>query len=124
MIVRRLAAAALIALAVSPARADDAATPPPAKPVAAKHKTKPKPSDPADFQNVRFSDPSAPPDGSARSGSLVAPSQSSGVAKTPAGGVSLGVKWHAESHVNDPYWQPWVPNGEGESVQAGVKLGF
>jgi hypothetical protein len=116
-------AALIFAIAVSPVNADDAVTPTPAKSQAAKakHKHKPKSADPMDLQAVQFSDPAAPLGGH---GNSVAPSQSAGLTKEPAGGPSLDLKWHAENHINNPYWEPWVPNGQGQGVEAGVKVGF
>ena len=43
----------------------------------------------------------------------------------PQGGPALDLKWHADNqHIDNPYLPPWVPNGQGYNVQAGVKLGF
>ena len=120
-----------LSIGVSPAFADNAA--PPASVEAAAHvvkakpKTKPKPAasvDSMSMQDIKFSDPSAPVAGTAKPPKqTVAPTAKYSPAE-PQGGASLDLKWHAESHVNNPYWEPWVPNGEGQSVEAGVKVGF
>jgi hypothetical protein len=110
--------------AASPAMAEDSATTTPAKPRAVHAKLNPKSPAPNDMGAIEFSDPRAPLGGHAQPGKRVAPSQASTAPKEPLGGAELGLKWRAESRVNNPYWEPWVPNGEGESVQAGVKLGF
>jgi hypothetical protein len=79
----------------------------------------------ADIEAVKFSDPTAPLGDAAKSPKAPPSSAAKPVAKIPEGGPSLDVKWHADnSHINDRYWEPWVPNGEGANVEAGVKLGF
>jgi hypothetical protein len=79
----------------------------------------------AGIEAVKFSDPTAPFGDAAKSPHPAPSSAAKPVAKIPEGGTSLDVKWHADnSHINDRYWEPWVPNGEGANVEAGVKLGF
>ena len=116
----------LLAMGAPLAIADEAASPAAAKapaPVAKpKLKTKPRPAAPIDgmsMQAIRFSDPSAPLSGAAKP-----PPAARDLAAEPKGGAALDLKWHAESHVNNAYWEPWVPNGQGEGVEAGLKVGF
>jgi hypothetical protein len=79
----------------------------------------------AGMEAIKFSDPSAPLGDAAKSPNAALPPAARPVAKIPEGGPSLDVKWHADnSHINDRYWEPWVPNGQGANVEAGVKLGF
>ena len=114
-------------MGAAPAVADDASGEPPVKARAHVVKTKPKvmPSDAADIANIKFSDPTAPLGGGAKPPKPLIPPVARSVAPTPAGGASLDLKWHADnSHINNPYWQPWVPNGQGASVETGVKFGF
>jgi hypothetical protein len=103
-----------------------APTPAPIKASAHNAKAKAKLKTPAaGIEAVKFSDPTAPLGGAAKSSNAPPPSAARPVAKIPEGGPSLDVKWHADnSHINDRYWEPWVPNGEGANVEAGVKLGF
>lgn len=120
-----LACLVFIAMGAAPAVADDPAAPPPAKARAhvAKAKAKIKPADPDNIANIKFSDPSAPL--GAKPPKPTVPSVAPSVAATPEGGPSLGLKWHADNgHINNPYWQPWVPNGQGASVETGVNFGF
>jgi len=117
-----------ILVAASSTLADDSAAPgavkAPANP--AKGRSKGKPAAPAaGMEGVKFSDPSAPLVGDASSPKLAVPTSAASALSEPAGGPALDLKWHADNdHINNPYWQPWVPNGQGYNVQAGVKLGF
>jgi hypothetical protein len=117
-----------IVIAASSALADDFSAPGSVKAPAhpAKGKNKVKPAAPvAGMEGVKFSDPSAPLVGGASSPKLAVPTDASGALSEPAGGPALDLKWHADNdHINNPYWQPWVPNGQGYNVQAGVKVGF
>ncbi|MGA2793668.1 MAG: hypothetical protein ABSE69_09045 [Roseiarcus sp.] len=118
----------LVLIAASAALADDFAAPAPLKAPARVAKAKPrtKPAvPPAGMEGVKFSDPSAPLVGAAKSPKLAVPTDVAGASLEPAGGPSLDLKWHADNdHINNPYWQPWVPNGQGYNVEAGVKVGF
>jgi hypothetical protein len=108
--------------------AEDAASPPPVKaPAHVAKKAKPKPTASTDgmsMRDIQFSNPSAPPVGAAKPSKPALTPAAKGVAAEPQGGAALDLKWHAENHVNNPYWEPWVPNGQGDSVEAGVKVGF
>jgi hypothetical protein len=120
--------AILVVIAASSAAADDVAAPAPVKAPAhvAKAKPKTKPAVPAaGIADIKFSDPGAPLVGAAKSPQLAVPLDAAGPPPQPQGGPSLDLKWHADNdHINNPVWQPWVPNGQGYDVQAGVKLGF
>jgi hypothetical protein len=100
--------------------------PAPAPVKAPAHGAKAKAKAPAaGMETVKFSDPSAPLGEPTKSPNAPPPSAARPVAKIPEGGPSLDVKWHADnSHINDRYWEPWVPNGQGANVEARVKLGF
>ena len=123
-----LAFLVFIAMGAAPAVADDPSAPrqvkAPAQAAKAKTKDKIKPTDPASIANIKFSDPGAPL-GGAKPPKPTVPPVAPKVAATPEGGPSLDLKWHADNgHINNPYWQPWVPNGQGASVETGVKFGF
>ncbi len=120
-------AAILVVIAASSAAADDVAPAPVKAPAhVAKAKPKPKPAVlAAGMADIKFSDPGAPLLGAAKSPQLAVPLDAAGAPPQPQGGPSLDLKWHADNdHINNPLWQPWVPNGQGYDVQAGVKLGF
>ncbi|WP_158815188.1 hypothetical protein [Methylocapsa sp. S129] len=107
------------------ALADDAVPSPLKAPAHVAKAKKVKPAAPAgDMADIKFSDPSAPPAGGAKPSKPASSSADSKVAPVPVGSPSLDLKWHAENRVNNPYWEPWVPNGQGQSVEAGVKFGF
>lgn len=120
----------LAVIAASSAVADDVAAPAsvkaPGHVARAKNKTRAKSVVPAaGMEAIEFSDPSAPPVGAAKSPKLAVPPDAAGAPAESQGGPSLDLKWHADNdHINNPYWQPWVPNGQGYNVEAGVKLGF
>ncbi len=128
---RRLAGVIIFAMGASAALADQTAA---AVPLAgpahldkAKPKTASKPAaaiDARGMQDIKFSDPSAPVAGSAKPSKPALAAAAKALAAAPRGGVSLDLKWRAETHVDNRYWEPWVPNGQGESVEAGVKVGF
>jgi hypothetical protein len=110
-------------LAIADEAASSMAVKAPAPVAKPKFKTKPRPAAPIDgmsMQAIRFSDPSAPLSGAAKP----PPPAARDLAAEPEGGAALDLKWHAEKHVNNPYWEPWVPNGQGEGVKAGLKVGF
>jgi hypothetical protein len=103
-----------------------APTPAPVKAPAHRAKAKANVAPPAaGIEALKFSDPSAPLGDDAKPRKPTPPKADKPVAKIPEGGTSLDVKWHADnSHINDRYWEPWVPNGQGANVEAGMKLGF
>ena len=123
-----IACALFLVIAPTSEAAAQIAAPTPAaiKTPADNAKTKAKLKTPAaGIEAVKFSDPGAPLGDAAKSPHPAPSSAAKPVAKIPEGGPSLDVKWHADnSHINDRYWEPWVPNGEGANVEAGVKLGF
>jgi hypothetical protein len=126
---RIAALGAIFILAAAPAAADETAAPAPVKPPAHVAKAKarrPKAVAPdGGFGSIKFSDPAAPLVGSARPPKRALLRDAATLPEAQGGGVSLGMKWHADNdHINNPYLPPWVPNGEGYNVQAGVKLGF
>jgi hypothetical protein len=92
----------------------------------AKAKAKPKAATPdGGFAAIKFSDPGAPLVGAARPPKPVVAPSAAGAPPEPQGGPALDLKWHADNqHIDNPYLPPWVPNGQGYNVQAGVKLGF
>jgi hypothetical protein len=131
MNVRRIAVASAILVAIAtpfeaaPQIAAPAPLNAPTHGAKAKARIKPRSAAPAaGVESITFSDPDAPPAGAAKPRKPVSPADAP-VSPVPEGGPSLDLKWHADnSHINNPYWQPWVPNGEGANVEAGVKLGF
>ncbi len=120
--------AILVVFAAPSAAADDVGAPAPVKAPAhvAKAKPKTKPAAPAGgMTDIQFSDPGAPPVGAAKSPKLAAPVDAARAPPEPQGGPSLDLKWHADNdHINNPYLPPWVANGQGYNVEAGVRLGF
>ena len=125
---RRFSIACVILLAIAGSSEADAQTAAPASANTRAHSAKAKArvkTSAVGIEAVKFSDPTAPLGDAAKSPHPAPSSASKRVAKIPEGGASLDVKWHADnSHINDRYWEPWVPNGEGANVEAGVKLGF
>jgi len=92
---------------------------------------KPKPamtdSTPRDLDKIEFTQPNAPPLGAQRTASP-APATSPGrPPNEPQGGVSLNLKWRATNDKVDPYdavRHDSGPNGPGDAVEGGIKLGF
>jgi hypothetical protein len=79
------------------------------------------------LQNVTFSDLNAPPVGAAPASKIDFPSGSKGAPKDPSGKVSLGLKWRATNNAPNPFdamRHTSGPDGPGDAVEAGVKLGF
>ena len=130
MDLRRLGAlgAILIIAARSAAAAEEAGAPAPVKAPThvARAKARAKVAAPdGGFAAIKFSDPGAPPVGVVRPPKPVLAATPSGPPQEPLGGPALDLKWHADNqHIDNPYLPPWVPNGQGYNVQAGVKLGF
>jgi hypothetical protein len=110
------------------AAADEAGAPAPVKAPAHVARTKARAKAVAPdggFAAIKFSDPAAPLVGVARPPKPVPASTAAGAPQEPQGGPALALKWHADDqHIDNPYLPPWVPNGQGYNVQAGVKLGF
>jgi hypothetical protein len=128
MSLRRFSLISLIAISLgaTSALADNVAAPHEVKPKASKAKgARPAPPT-SDLGNIKFSDPSAPVVGEAKTKPAV-PSDAKGVAAQPNGGVSLELKWHATNDRPDPFdgvTHTSGPNGPGDAVLGGVKLGF
>jgi hypothetical protein len=107
--------AILLVIAAPSGATADVTVPSPAK--APAHSTKAKKTKPAvpaaDMADIKFSDPSAPLAGAAKTSKLAAPPADSKVAPLPVGGPSLDLKWHAENRVNNP-----LASRRGCSLQA------
>ena len=133
----RLTLAAIAAAFATSALADDlggtntqgAAPPPHAKP----HKSVKKPSSAApdaanaDLDQIQFAQPNASPLANQKSTKTTPEKRTASAPSEPAGGVSLDFKWHATNDRNDPFdavRHTSGPNGAGDGVQGGVKLGF
>lgn len=125
-----LAALAAVALVASPAFADDGAphktNKAAAHPRHAKSVAKPASASGA-LEDVKFSNPYAPPVGTAQAPKSDLAPAGKAPPKQPEGGVSVGVKWHASNDPNNPYEHVLPrsgPDEPGDSLQLGVKLGF
>ncbi len=118
------------AIAASSAVADDAAPQKSNKaPARAAHAKSAKPA--ADqaggWRDVKFSNPNAPPVGAAPAAMSGFPPAANRAPKEAAGGVSLGLKWHATNEPIDPYdaiRHTSGPDGPGDTFEGGIKLGF
>jgi hypothetical protein len=127
----RIGIACLVStLACTAAVADEATPAKPGKPSAhAAHARAVKSPDEqaAGLQGVKFSDPNAPPIGAATSSkSEFAPAEHSAPKET-APGMSIGLKWHATNEPVDPYdsvRHTSGPDGPGDTLEGGIKLGF
>jgi hypothetical protein len=120
----------VLGFAASSAIADEIAAPEPKKtPAQAAHAKPAKPpvAQAGGLQDVKFSDPNAPPVGAApASKSALAPA-ANGAPKEPAANVSLSLKWHAANEPVDPYnaiRHTSGPDGPGDAFEGGIKLGF
>lgn len=120
-----------LAFAASSAVADETAPVKPRKPPAraAHAKAAKSPSEQAGgLQDVKFSDPKAPPVGAGAASTRSAfATAASGAPKDPAANVSLGLKWRATNEPVDPYdaiRHTSGPDGPGDTFEGGVKLGF
>ncbi len=125
-----LAALAAVALVASSAFADDGAphktNKAPAHPRHAKSVAK-SASSSGPLEDVKFSNPYAPPVGAAQAPKSDLAPAGKAPPKQPEGGVSVGVKWHASNDPNNPYEHVLPRSGAdepGDSLQLGVKLGF
>jgi hypothetical protein len=119
MNVRRVSVVCMVlavTAAPSGAAADDSVASPIKAPAHVAKAKKTKPGMPAaDMADIKFSDPSAPLGGTVKTPKVATPPSDSKVAPVAVVGPSLDLKWHAENHVNNPYWEPWVPNRQGQS---------
>ncbi len=85
------------------------------------------PSQSGALKDINFSDPYAPPVGTAQAPKSDLAPAGNGPPKEPVGSISPVLKWHAS---NAPKWLyenvvPHAgPDGPGDAIQAGVKLGF
>jgi hypothetical protein len=79
------------------------------------------------MDEIQFSQPNASPLGSQKTSSP-SPGPKSGVAPSePQGGVSLDLHWRASNDRVDPYdavRHSSGPDGPGDAVEGGIKLGF
>ena len=81
----------------------------------------------ADMDQIQFSQPNASPLASTKKANTAAQPSSRTAPSEPDGGVSLELKWHATNDKTDPFdavRHSSGPNGPGDAVQGGVKLGF
>ena len=125
-----LVAFALVAISASAAFADDVSAPiihkTPDRAVKAKLA---KPTVRAgDRRDVKFSDPNALLAGATKGARPdLRPIDARDVPAEPNGGLSLGLKWRATNDHPDPFdavRQTSGPNGPGDAVEGGIKLGF
>jgi hypothetical protein len=127
MSLRRLNLIWMVALLLGAASAlADNGSPHEVKPKALKAKL-PRAAPPAGgIGDIKFSDPSARLVGETKTKPAL-PSDSSGGTAQPSGGVSLDLKWHATNEPVDPFdavRHTSGPDGAGDAVLGGVKLGF
>ncbi len=119
---------AILVMIAAPALADEAGAPAAVKAPAhvARAKARAKVAAPdGGFAAIKFSDPGAALVGAARPPKPALAPNAARAPQEPQGGPALDLKWHADNqHIDNPYLPPWVPNGQGYNVQAGVKLGF
>jgi len=130
-----LVAIAVIAVAATDAVADDLND---AAGQSARHATKPhhsvkKPKSPAPdaadggFDQIQFSQPNASPLAPTKNARATSQSRQGPAPSDPGGGVSLDFKWRASNDKVDPFdavRHTSGPNGQGDAVQGGVKIGF
>ena len=79
------------------------------------------------MDQIQFSQPNASPLAPAKKTNATAQPSSRAAPSEPNGGVSLDLKWHATNDKNDPFdavRHTSGPDGPGDAVQGGVKLGF
>ena len=127
-----LVALGLVAVSASAALADDVSAPIHRETSARAVKAKiAKPAKSAaqtgDMGDIKFSDPTAPLSGATGSKQAHLPSDARAVPAEPNGGLSLGLKWRATNDHADPFEavrQTAGPNGPGDAVEGGIKLGF
>lgn len=101
--------------------------------VAKPHHSSKKPISPAtastdaSMDQIQFSQPNASRLEPTKKTKATPQPSSSVVPKEPGGGVSLDLKWRATNEKVDPFdavRHSSGPNGEGDAVQGGVKIGF
>jgi hypothetical protein len=120
----------------SAALAEDVAAPPNPAPAAdAKHNVKPAKApkktksaakaDTDDLNAIPFSQPYGDP--AAEKAKASAESKPRSAPQEPKGGLSVGLQWHATNDKVDPWdgiRHTSGPDGPGDAVEGGVKLGF
>jgi hypothetical protein len=80
-----------------------------------------------DELGVKFSNPYAPPEGTAQPKDPEFPAAQSATPADPTGGVSFTAKWKATDGPIDPFWNIRNAPGQeapGDSFLGGLKLGF
>jgi hypothetical protein len=85
------------------------------------------PSQPGNPRPIKFSDPYAPPVDAGQALKSDFPPAATGTPKEPAAGVSFDLKWHASNAPNNLYEHVLPrsgPDGPGDKVEGGIKLGF
>jgi hypothetical protein len=102
--------------------------------VAKPHRSVKKPKNPATdattdagMDQIQFSQPNASPLASTKGANAATQPSSRAAPSEPDGGVSLDLKWRATNDKADPFdavRHSSGPNGEGDAVQGGVKIGF
>jgi hypothetical protein len=130
-------AATAVMIVGSAASAEDIVSPPDTAPAAvdAKHKVKPTKApkkaksaakaEPEDLNAIPFSQPYGDPAG--EKAKAAAESKPRPAPEEPKGGVSVGLQWHATNDKVDPWdgiRHTSGPDGPGDAVEGGVKLGF
>jgi hypothetical protein len=120
------AATAAVADDLSSANQGAAAAPKP-------HHSAKKPKSPApdatdaSMDQIQFSQPNASPLASTKKANTTAQPSSRAAPSEPDGGVSLDLKWRATNDKVDPFdavRHSSGPNGPGDAVEGGVKIGF
>jgi hypothetical protein len=94
---------------------------------ATKGKPLPSASTAGSVGEIDFSQPYAPASSPQKSSNPAPAAQTRNAPVEPQGGVSLDLKWHATNDKADPYdavRHTSGPDGPGDGVAAGVKLGF
>lgn len=80
-----------------------------------------------DGLGVKFSNPCAPPEGTAQPKGPEFPAAQRATPTDPKGGVSVSAKWKATGGPIDPFWDIRSSPGQeapGDSFMGGLKLGF
>jgi hypothetical protein len=127
----------VIALSATPAFCDDHAPPSATdgagatvvkpRPVAKKPKLPSKAPTTGSLNDIQFSRPNAPPVGAQKGAAQASQATKAAGPSEPQGGVSLDLQWHASNDKTDPYdavRHTSGPNGPGDGVLGGIKLGF
>ena len=81
----------------------------------------------AGMDQIQFSQPNASPLATTKKANATAQPSSRAAPSEPNGGVSLDLKWRATNEKTDPFdavRHSSGPDGAGDAVQGGVKIGF